>query len=325
MKVLAQSINTHGTIAKISAASSQILSVQVSRSQPAAGGWQPKASVSASSISTPPKVFIAPEVKQAVAEFEKLGGKGKWISAANPFSQQKQGFFVVTQNPPRIDPKAGLFMLRESSNKQYLDEVIHSGVPIVIGSPPEGIEGAALGKEFPMVAQALSTSGSKHSSVILIPPHANKFTLAHEFQHWRDFENPKLEAEFKSDLRPFLQAKYLNVEDKQFITRIMWEMRGHGAQFNCAMASAKKELPILDVGGRIMPKSKAKEQYEFEASRTTKDFQQEYQLPVTSLLSKIAKNDPAGLKQFLSKMALYETPGPKNPVNISKFASSFLR
>jgi hypothetical protein len=270
---------------------------------------------------------VDPALGGAVARLLNAGGKGLWFTSVSPFGDGKpQRFFLVSQFPPKADPKSPMLMLRTESTRAYLAGLAGQGVPFILGTIPEQSEvgAAALGREIPLAGAALKAGGiTAHSSAVLLQPSADKLVVAHETQHWRDFENPRLEASFNADMKPFFAAKYLSGDDKAMLTRLMWELRGHNAQALTARADAAKGVPFLNGAGRVETGQEARESLKFQQGYAASIFHQAYDSSIFQILAKVKKADPGRLKTLAAIFTKYDlSRQPGAPLSFAKFAGA---
>ena len=152
----------------------------------------------------------------------------------------------------------------------------------------------------------------------------SKYSVAHERQHAKDFDDLRLEANFKAELGPFLSAPFLKRADKDFIWRLMWELRGHQAAARQALADLTGKVPHVDDAGAVRTGPAAKDNYDEEISRPAKEFSQMYQQGISQLLTKIEDSSKGQAEVFAKALQKFElTHDPKNPVGLRKFVKGF--
>jgi hypothetical protein len=253
------------------------------------------------------------------------GAKGSWFTSVSPFDDPpaKRSFFLLNGLTNASDPRSPMLLMKTPSTRAYIGSLIDQGVPLVLGTIPEAsqVKAAALGDELQLTADALEVPGTKgHQAAILVQPSADKFTLAHELQHWKDFEDPTLDTSFTTDMKHFFDAPYLSSDDKGMLMHVMWELRGHNAQALQALADKKAGLPFLNAAGGVEDKPKERDAaYDFQASWAASIFAQAYQLPVFEIVDKIRKAEP-GQEQELAKIfAKYDlSDRPGAPLSFAK-------
>jgi len=189
------------------------------------------------------------------------------------------------------------------------------------------VQAAALGDDVKLAADAISAGGIKdHKSIVLMQPTSSKSTLAHESQHWLDFENPGFDKSIEQTLKPFLEAKALTQEDRNWLWRLAVEVRGHQAQAIRAMDDAAKGLPFVDGVGNVVTGSKKKlaEDYDFEASSARLALSQTYSPVVADLAQRLKDPVPALARDYVKAMARFDLAGAPEGMKFAKVFGPYL-
>lgn len=246
-----------------------------------------------------------PDLRACVQDMETSGVSGRWFTAESPFDRKSYSFYLVQKLPAHANPKSALFLMRLEHTRAFLAGLIDKNVPVVLGVFPLELQvaAAALNDEFPLAAAALKEGGiTGRRDIIVIAPDAGRFVFAHELRHWEDFEEAHFTEDFVAALAPFFNADYLSNEDKQWLLRIVWELRGHNAQILQAMHDAAAGLPCLDRAGNLGC------DYQFEKSFAVMIFRQAYDSKIAELLSKIRSHDERDPGKLADMFARFESP-----------------
>ena len=259
---------------------------------------------------------VDPRLLESVTGIERLGGKGGWFTAISPFTQDgKPALFYVLRNlPVQADLSSNVFLLRVEHTRKLLKKIMQSGTPIILGTIPEisQVEAAALGPGVKFAADALAAAKvTTHKSVILLQSTASKYVLMHEYQHWLDFEDPEFEKQLYGDLKNFFEAKYLTNEEKNWMVRIIWELRGHVAQQLSARRDLVQGLPYLNRVGTIESRDLASS-YDFEATQAVSIFNQTYASGLYSIMSKIKAHSKADFDRLVDQLSKYDFSNDPN-------------
>ncbi|MEQ1877436.1 MAG: hypothetical protein ABL958_12390, partial [Bdellovibrionia bacterium] len=167
------------------------------------------------------------------------------------------------------------------------------------------------------------------SSIVFFQSDASKFEMAHEVQHWRDFESPAYNRDFAARMKPYLEAKYIEAEVRDYIWRLFWELRGHVAQQLQAYADMKARAPYINRIGDLVtgtppyfpaetgtPKE-MKYHFEFEANEARNAFQFSYGQVFREIADAIEKQSPALYRKFLLEAAKFDlSDNPENRLTV---------
>jgi hypothetical protein len=251
----------------------------------------------------------------AVKNFEALGGRGGWFKSVSPFDQARGDYYLVRSLPLNVEPTANVLALRLDHDKEQLQSMLDAGVPVVFGAIPleTQVLAAALG-DVQLATDAIAAGRIQNTKyIVLLQPTAGKYVLSHEYQHWKDYGDKEFEGNVGAAMKPFLEASYLAPEDKQFIWRVIWEIRGHAVQRLAALADADAKLPYLNgVGDVITDPGQVANAYGFEEAEATSAFMEAYQLTLLHLLAKIGDND-GGKEAFVAAASKFDfSDNPKN-------------
>ncbi|MBI3555598.1 MAG: hypothetical protein HY074_04985 [Deltaproteobacteria bacterium] len=254
-----------------------------------------------------------PELLQSIRTIEKLGAKGGWFTAVSPFSTDGRpaSFYLLQSLPDKADASAQLFLLHVEHGREFLAALLKARVPIVLGTIPieSQVEAAALGHDVAFATDALAAAGiNDQGTVILLQPSAGKYVLAHEYRHWRDFEDHDFETKLYADLKPFFEASYLTNEDKNLLVRIIWEMRGHATQRMAALEDAARHLSYLNRAGAVIdgPAKELASNYDFEAGQAISLFKQAYGTALRAIVVKTKAGAPNDIDLLARIFSTYD-------------------
>lgn len=264
------------------------------------------------------------QVLAAVKDFEAAGGTGGWFRSVSPFDGAKGDYYLVKTLPANARPKAKLLLLRIEHQRAFLQGMLDKGVPIVLGTIAEETQvvAAALGG-LPLADDAVRIGkiGST-KNIVLLQPSATKMTVAHEYRHWRDYEDATFEKSFATTMKPWLDADYIPKDDRDYLLRLVWEVRGHATQRLQALDDAAAKLAYMDRAGNVVegPPKELTSAYDFEAGDAMSIFQQAYQSDILRLTNRIKSHDgKTGLTKFLAAISKFDLDDPRNELTFKRF------
>lgn len=263
-------------------------------------------------------------VLAAVKDFEAAGGTGGWFRSVSPFDGTKGEYYLVKTLPAKARPKAKLFLLRVEHQRAFLQGMLESGVPVVLGAIGEATQvvAAALGG-VPLSDDAVRAGKIATSkNIVLLQPSASKMTVAHEYRHWRDYEDSAFEKSFATSMKPWLEASYIPQDDRDYLLRLVWEVRGHATQRLQALDDAAAKLPYMDRAGNVTegPPKELASAYDFEAGDAMSIFQQAYHPDILRITGKIKAHDgKSGLTKFLDAISKFDLDDPRNELTFKRF------
>ncbi len=254
--------------------------------------------------------FVDRDLLKAIKIEETNGMKGGWYQSVSPFSidGKPEYFYVLRTTPTAEDLDSPVFLFRTKHALEFLNERLKEGVQVIFGSIPlqAGVLAAALGG-IQLQTDLATKMGSNHSNLVLIQTTADKYVFAHEIQHWRDFESKSYSGSFSKDLREFLKASYLDDDDKYWLWRITWEIRGHSAQEIQIRSDQAERLYLLNRTGDTIQKPKEiTSSYRFEAVDATNGFMQTYPPILWKIASKVNKKGPRVYSRFVKGLEKYD-------------------
>ncbi len=254
--------------------------------------------------------FVGHDLLKAIQIEEKKGMKGGWYQSISPFSVDGKldYFYVLKTTPVEEDLNSPVFLFKTKHALEFLNQRLDEGVQVIFGPIPlqAGVLAAALGS-IQLQTDLATKMGSNHSNLVLLQPTADKYVFAHEIQHWRDFESASYSESFGKDLGEFLKAKYLDDDDKYWLWRITWEIRGHSAQEIQIKSDQADRLQLLNrVGDPITKQKEITSTYEFEAADATSAFMQTYPTTLWKIAAKIKKQGPLVFSRFVKGLEKYD-------------------
>jgi len=268
-----------------------------------------------------------PALVKAVGTLESAGGHGVWFASVSPFDvqQKRQGFYLVTAVPPKPDPASAIYLLRTEHSRAYLAGLLAAGVPVLLGLMPDDVTAtaAAFGDDCQLGADGLAAGRIEgHKNAILLQPTADKYTLAHEHQHWLDFENPGLESDFIAEMKPFAKAVGLSKDEQAWMVRLMRELRGHVAQELQANRDREAGLPQVGEDGAVHA-GKGKQLREIYASACfapTYLFDSTYRDAISRIVGTVAKRGPASVRALAKLFTRYDLSGqPGTTISFAQY------
>lgn len=147
-------------------------------------------------------------------------------------------------------------------------------------------------------------------------------TVAHEYRHWRDYEDATFEKSFATTMKPWLDADYIPKDDRDYLLRLVWEVRGHATQRLQALDDAAAKLAYMDRAGNVVegPPKELTSAYDFEAGDAMSIFQQAYQSDILRLTNRIKSHDgKTGLTKFLAAISKFDLDDPRNELTFKRF------
>jgi hypothetical protein len=266
----------------------------------------------------------SPEFQSEVGDFEASGGTGQWFSAVSPFSSGASGmesFYLLKSLPHSANVNSPLWNLRVENYRSALEGYMNEGVPLFMGHlPPDAqVMAAALGDDYPLGAAALKASGdTSHHNAILLQPTSDRFAVAHEHQHWLDFESKTYQKDFERAIKPF--AKDFSDSDTDYLWRIVWEIRGHSVQAKTVRLVREQHLPCLDRAGQILGPGDPNfaTTLGYLEGQPVGDFRNAYQMPYLQITTKIRGN-PAEWAKFKTMLTKFDfSDDPENQLTFAK-------
>lgn len=236
-----------------------------------------------------------PALVAIVQSMESAGAEGGWFQSTFPVEGAKRTFFYALQKAPsRPDPQSAMLLLRLEHSRAAVEAALSAGTPLVIGRMPAEYQAAAATFSGDAVAvDALAALGSSKKAIVFLPPETLRTTLAHELQHWRDFEDAAYERRYAELAKPFTSARYLSDDDKFDLERIVIELRGHGMGEKQAREDLAKGRPTFLRGGVPVPQDQLASAYDGDIANQVNVFLSVYRPALRAIEAKVKSGAPA--------------------------------
>jgi hypothetical protein len=241
------------------------------------------------------------ELSKFIVEIEQAGGSGRLLSGRNLFAAGDScSVYRLQQLPGKAIKTSGISWLRLPDTHDLINDLLKSGVPILIAEFPENFAVSAwtIPGSDSFANDILKTGNLSHSkSIILIRADSEKSHIQHEYQHWIDTQNNLHNA-------LALELRTLPGNVPLFQTAIV-EIRGYAAQEAALLADQVLALPVA-FGGKILTGTAAKDYRENEIAETQEKYIQTYLEKLNGHLIRLRQKDPRSAKQFISILKKYE-------------------
>lgn len=230
----------------------------------------------------------------AVRSIESAGAEGGWFESTFPIERAPRAYFYLLQKvPARADMRSGLFLLRLEHSRAALAEAIAHGTPIVLGAADERYGAAAATfRDLPIASDALSAVGARAKTIVFVTPKTLRTTLAHELQHWSDFEDAAYRRRYAELASAFIDARYLTADDKLELETILIELRGHGMGEKQARDDLAHGRPALARDGSPVAPDALGAAYEGDIATQVNVFLSEYRPSLRAIEAKVKSAAP---------------------------------
>lgn len=263
-----------------------------------------------------------PELWAGVKQLEAEGGRGGWLETQLPWEGSKSQLVYLMKKPPkRASIHSPIHLLRLESTLLDLSKASARGVPFVFGSTDERhqAEAAAFGEGIQLANDVILAGGvSGHKSVVFLGRTTSASTLAHELQHWDDFEDAEFQKTFDRLAKPLMEASYLSAEEKRQLLWLVWELRGHGAGERYGLRSQVEGTPMLDRNGAPIPSADLEKAHEFAAAYQANGFSKNYGPWLRHLGGKAKTASASDYQAFVSLLTELTLPG-SGRLRVDKF------
>ncbi len=198
----------------------------------------------------------------SIKEFEQKGAKGQWLRVTSPFTESgaPEYFYLLKKAPVTADSRSSVWLGRLPHSLNLVKDLVTDGAVLIFADLPEGTGKAAgtFDSSFLITREVARLSHKPVTSVIVLPLTADKYTLAHENQHVKDFASVTFAKNLEVALKNWFQANYLTEEEKADLESGIREIRGYSRQEIDIKKDSAKNLQLLDRGGNISAGSRRK-------------------------------------------------------------------
>jgi len=296
-----------------------------------------KAPIHRSAVAGPkaPPKSVDPTLRKAIKTFESAGGQGVWFEAKSPWAgpdDKPQACYLLKALPPESDPKSDITLMDSAHGRDLLAQTLKGGIPVVMVVLPtelDAISAAAIGGDEFGDKTLKAANCTSHNTIVMIQPGCDEYVLAHECQHWADYEDASFQQSLTKDLKPFKKLLPSGVfttagtglpqTAMEFLTRMVLELRGHAAQALQAEACKAAKVPFVIGSGRVMTGKKADGEYDMEVGMAAGNFRQAYSDDIFDLFTALKKADSKAPKLLAHLIAKYDfSDKPGNPATFAK-------
>jgi hypothetical protein len=164
------------------------------------------------------------------------------IKTTDPFGLLPENQFkvaIVESVPDRVVRNSKIIWLQDVKSLNLVKSMLQRGVPLVRGQIPEGTTADAfvLPPRYQMTLDVLKfKKDNVHKNILFLQDHATTDVIAHELQHWTDYEDGTIDA-FIAQLKSLKKTAKLSEKEFGIIQDAVVELRGHARQELTLMAN----------------------------------------------------------------------------------------
>ncbi len=224
--------------------------------------------------------------------YNKNGIKGRIVYTTDPFDLLPVGKFeviLIDEIPVRPNPASKIFWLKDPKSHGLVRSLVKNGVPVVLGTIPAGsVADSFVPPPFYEISKdVLAAKKDKvHKHIIFLQAHVREDVIAHETQHWLDYQDGTF-ARFVNQLFKFKKQARLSNEEFTFIQDAVVEIRGHARQEIVLLESGKAEKADLDYVASLY---------------------QPYSFKLSLVLNRLESSNKAKFKELLDLLLEYQLP-----------------
>jgi hypothetical protein len=270
-----------------------------------------------------PSVEEAPAFAQAILQdLRSSGGSGRILTLVEASTGVKKFSGVeVNELPEYGDRQSPFIWMRTAPASILIRQMKKQGVPLLLSSIGEGVGAYVVPTANPRGEVVLKAIGSDKNSYMVLQPSSAKPTIVHEFQHWKDFEDPAI-LNFMGEAYEVLQRNHVGT-DLDFFYQSLIEYRGYAQQESSILLDLSRDYEVTDDEGEILTHEERREDLLIQKNQALKNFEVvgSYRGKLFEGICATKKKSERAYLELIKKLDALEISNPGGEISLRAIAS----